>query len=249
MRLILSGYGKMGRVVEEVAAERGLPVLDRFTRGRPLAGGAPALAAAAADAATGSPAVVIDFSVGPAVAATVRAAARLSLPLVIGTTGWQEQLDEVRAAALAGDIGVVWGSNFSLGVNVFYRVVERAAEMLAGLEGYDPFIHDWHHRFKLDSPSGTAIELRRRMAAAYGGREVPIGCTRAGYIPSAHSVTFDSAADTLHLEHRARNRRGLAEGALLAAGWIAGRRGFHSFSEVMDDLLPAPTAAPADGRP
>lgn len=230
MKIALVGYGKMGRVVEEVASAKGIEIVDRFTRQRPLH--ADALHTALAGA------TLVDFSVPEAVPETARAAAALSLPLVIGTTGWNDRIEEVRNMIEGADVGAVQASNFSLGVNVFYRLAEQAAKMLAAFD-YDPFILDWHHRFKQDAPSGTAIEIRRRMARHYGEREVPIACQRAGYVPSEHSVGFDSQADTLHLQHRARNRQGFAEGALLAAGWIAGRKGFHSFQEVLDDLLPA----------
>jgi 4-hydroxy-tetrahydrodipicolinate reductase len=233
MKVALVGYGKMGRAVDELAASRGVEVVDRFTRDRPLR----------ADAATrrslAGVAALVDFSVPEAVADNVRAAAELSAHLVLGTTGWQERLGEVRALVEGSGIGAVRASNFSLGVNVLYRLAEQAARLLAPVAAYDPFIQDWHHRFKLDSPSGTALELRKRMAASYGGREVPIACQRAGYVPSEHAVGFDSPADTIHVEHRARNRQGLADGALLAARWIAGRPGFHEFREVVDDLLPA----------
>lgn len=233
MKVALVGYGKMGRVVEEIAPARGMTVVDRFTRERPLrADEATRQALSGVDA-------LVDFSVPEAVADTARAAAGLSLPLVIGTTGWQDQLDEVREVVESAGIGAVRASNFSVGVNAFYRIVEQAARVLSAFDGYDPFIHDWHHRFKLDSPSGTALEIQRRMARHYGEREVPITCQRSGYVPSVHWVGFDSAADTIHLEHRARNRQGLAEGSLLAARWIAGRSGFHEFGEVLDDLLPA----------
>lgn len=227
MKIALVGLGKMGRVVEEVAAARGVQVVDRFTRQRPLR----------ADAALAG-VTLVDFSVPEAVPETARAAAALSLPLVIGTTGWHDRMDEVRGVVEGAGIGAVQASNFSLGVNVFYRLAEQAAKMLAAFD-YDPFILDWHHRFKKDSPSGTALEVRRRMARHYGEREVPIACQRAGYVPSEHSVGFDSQADTIHLQHRARNRQGFAEGALLAAGWISGRNGFHHFQEVLDDVLPA----------
>jgi 4-hydroxy-tetrahydrodipicolinate reductase len=232
MKVALVGYGKMGRTVEETAAARGFEIVDRFTRERPLR----------ADDATrrslSGVTALVDFSVPEAVPETARAAADLSLSLVIGTTGWQGRLDEVRELAARSGIGVVRAANFSLGVNVFYRLVEQAARLLSAFEGYDPFIHDWHHRFKLDSPSGTALEIQRRMAPYYGEREVPITCQRAGYVPSVHWVGFDSAADTIHLEHRARNRQGLAEGALLAVQWISGRSGFHDFQDVLADLLP-----------
>lgn len=232
MKVALVGYGKMGRVVEEIAPSRGMEVVERFTREHPLR------ADEATRRALSEVAALVDFSVPEAVADTARAAAELSLPLVIGTTGWQDRTDEVREVVERSGIGAVRAANFSLGVNVLYRLAEQAAKILAAVDGYDPFIHDWHHRFKLDSPSGTALEIRRRMAQYYGEREIPITCQRSGYVPSVHWVGFDSAADTLHIEHRARNRQGLAEGALLAVRWIAGRSGFHEFGEVLDDLLP-----------
>jgi 4-hydroxy-tetrahydrodipicolinate reductase len=231
MKVALVGYGKMGRVVEESAAAKGVEIVERFTRDRPLRAGD------AARRALGGVAALIDFSAADAVAATVQAAAELSLPMVIGTTGWQQRLGEIRQVAESAAIGVVWASNFSLGVNVFYRIVEQAAQALSACEDYDPFIRDWHHRRKEDSPSGTALEIRRRMARHYGDREVPITCQRAGYVPSEHLVGFDSPADTITLEHRARNRQGFAEGALLAGRWIAGRAGFHTFQDVLEELL------------
>ena len=230
MKFVLVGYGKMGRVVDAAAAARGIEVVDRFTSGRPLRADASARPELA-------DAIVIDFSVAGAVVGTVREAAALGLNMVIGTTGWRDRIDEVAAAIEGSGIGVVYGSNFSLGVNVFYRVVEQAARMLAAVDGYDPFILDWHHRFKADSPSGTALELQGRVARHYGQRVVPIASSRAGHVPSMHAVGFDSETDTLHLEHRARNRQGLATGALLAARWIAGRRGLHEFGVVLDGLL------------
>lgn len=226
MKVVLVGYGNMGRVVEEVAAARGVEVVDRFTRQRPLTADAGLVGV-----------TIVDFSVPEAVPETARVAAELALPLVIGTTGWHDQMDEVRGIVEGAGIGAVQASNFSLGVNVFYRLAEQASKMLAAFD-YDPFIQDWHHRFKKDAPSGTALETRRRMALHYGEREVPISCQRAGYVPSEHSVGFDSQADTIHIEHRARNRQGFAEGALLAAKWVAGRRGFHDFNDVMNDVLP-----------
>jgi 4-hydroxy-tetrahydrodipicolinate reductase len=232
MKVALVGHGKMGRIVEEVAPSRGIEVVDRFTRSCPLR------ADDATRRALSGVSALVDFSVPEAVVDTARAAAELSLSLVIGTTGWQDRVDEVRALAERAGIGVVRAANFSLGVNIFYRLVEQAAKLLATVDTYDPFIHDWHHRFKLDSPSGTALEIRRRMARHYGDREVPITCQRSGYVPSVHWVGFDSEADTIHLEHRARNRRGLADGALLATQWIAGRSGFHEFQDVLTDLLP-----------
>jgi 4-hydroxy-tetrahydrodipicolinate reductase len=227
MKLVLVGHGSMGAAIAELAAAKGIAVIDRLTRERPLCVDEQMRRAFAG-------AVLMDFSVPGAVVGNVRTAAELGLDMVIGTTGWHDQREHVRAIVERSTIGVVYSSNFSIGVNVFYRVVELAAQLLSAVDGYDPFILDWHHRFKIDSPSGTALEIRRRVARHYGERQVPIASQRAGYIPSAHSVGFDSEVDTIHLEHRARSRRGLADGALLAARWIAGRPGLHEFGEVLD---------------
>lgn len=232
MKLALIGYGQMGRLVEEVARQQGLEVVGHFTGGRPLRAGK------AARLAPGQVDAVIDFSIPEAVGDTVRAAADLGLNLVIGTTGWHHRLEEVRRTAESAGIGVVYGSNFSLGTNLFYRVVERAAEVFSAFASYDPFLQESHHKLKKDSPSGTALRLGKILERHYGERELPITSLRAGHIPGTHAVGFDSAADTVCLEHRARSRQGFAEGALLAAKWIAGRQGFYEFQEVLEDLYP-----------
>lgn len=232
MKVALVGHGKMGREVEDLAASQQVEIVECFTSTRPLKADD-----ATREALSGITALV-DFSLPDAVLGTVRAAAEMSLSMVIGTTGWHQHTDEVRGLAEGAGIGVVHASNFSLGVNIFYRLAEQAAKYFSAVESYDPLIQDWHHKFKLDSPSGTALEIQRRMAGHYGDREVPITSTRAGYVPSVHSVDFDSMADTVRLEHRARSRRGFAEGALLAAKWMAGRQGFFDFGEVLNDLLP-----------
>jgi 4-hydroxy-tetrahydrodipicolinate reductase len=229
----LVGCGRMGSLLAEVAAERGWRVAERFTSARPL----PAEPDDATRRRLAGVSAAIDFSTADAVPATARAAARLGLPLVVGTTGWSDRLDEVRAAVEEHGGALVWGANFSLGVHLLYRLVDRAAELFAPLAGYDPFVEEAHHKGKRDSPSGTARELTRRLGERYGDRPLPVASLRAGHIPGTHRVGFDSAADTVVIEHRARSRRGFAEGALVAARWIAGRRGMFEFGTVLDDLL------------
>jgi hypothetical protein len=165
----------------------------------------------------------------------LRAVARTGRPVVLATG--MAELDEVRAAVEEHGGALVWGANFSLGVHLLYRLVDRAAELFAPLAGYDPFVEEAHHKGKRDSPSGTARELTRRLGERYGDRPLPVASLRAGHIPGTHRVGFDSAADTVVIEHRARSRRGFAEGALVAARWIAGRRGVFEFGTVLDDLL------------
>lgn len=251
MRLALVGGGAMGSLVAAIAPEQGCEVVARFDSHHPLVAGDEARRRLAGAA------VAIDFSTAAAVPATAAAAAALGLPLAVGTTGWHDRLDEVRRTVEEGGGAMVWGANFSLGVNLFYRLVERAAELFAPVAGYDPFVVEAHHKRKRDSPSGTARELLRRMAAARPGDddgEVPVACLRAGYIPGTHAVGFDSEADTVVLEHRARSRRGFAEGAVLAARWIAGRwrageRGVvYEFGRALDDLFPGGPGGGGGGR-
>lgn len=233
MKIALVGYGRMGALVEAAAGRRGLVVAGRFTRSHPLRD----------DDETREllrdVAVLVDFSSADAVPATVHAAARLGIHMAIGTTGWHDQLDAVRRTVEEGGIGVVHGSNFSLGANLFFRVVGEAARTLSAYrETYDPYLEESHHKGKKDSPSGTARSLLEILRRHFPDGELPVVSLRAGHIPGTHVVGFDSAADTILVEHRARSREGFAEGALLAARWIAGRKGLHGFDEVLE--LPSP---------
>jgi 4-hydroxy-tetrahydrodipicolinate reductase len=180
--------------------------------------------------------VAIDFSRGAAVLTHVKACALAGVPLVEGTTGWKEEA-EARRVITEHDGALVYGANFSVGVNVFYRIVANAASLFAAVEGYAPFIEEAHHARKVDAPSGTALRLRDLMGKTAGGQEIPIASTRAGHIPGTHRVGFDSAADQIMLTHTARSRDGFAAGALVAAKWIVGRKGVYEFSEVMDEIL------------
>jgi len=180
--------------------------------------------------------VAIDFSVADMVPRNAEACARAGVPLVVGTTGWQTRVAEVRSLVIEHDGALIYGANFSVGVQVFYRIAARAAELFRGLDSYDGFIEEAHHKRKRDAPSGTAVQLRNLVAEGLK-REVPVVSTRAGYIPGTHRLGFDSAADQITLTHTARSREGFAAGALVAAGWIVGRKGFYEFSEVFDEIL------------
>ncbi|MGH7491972.1 MAG: 4-hydroxy-tetrahydrodipicolinate reductase [bacterium] len=226
MKIALLGYGKMGRMVEAAAARHGMECVTHFTRTRPLR----------ADEETRQAlkeTTLIDFSAPEAVLDNIRVAAALSLDLVVGTTGWHHQLDEARNIVAGSNLGLVYGSNFSIGVNLFYQIVERAAQLISAFDGYDPFIQELHHQFKKDAPSGTALVLQKLVAHEYQERQIPVTSVRAGHIPGTHAVSFDSPADTIRLEHIARNREGFAEGALLAARWVAGRKGVYEFRDVI----------------
>ena len=180
--------------------------------------------------------VAVDFSVADMVSRNAEACARAGVPLVVGTTGWQSRVADVQRIMTERDGALIYGANFSVGVQVFYRIAARAAELFRGLESYDAFIEEAHHKRKRDAPSGTAVQLRDIVAADLG-REVPVTSTRAGYIPGTHRLGFDSAADQITLTHTARSREGFAAGALLAARWIIGRKGMYEFAEVFDEII------------
>ena len=180
--------------------------------------------------------VAIDFSIGEAVLKNIEACARAGVPLVEGTTGWKAHEQAARQIVAEHSAALVYGANFSIGVNLFYRIVERAAELFAAVDSYAPFIEEAHHMRKRDAPSGTALQLRDLMAKHLGA-EIPTASTRAGYIPGTHRVGFDSEGDQVLLVHSARSRKGFASGALLAAHWIPGKTGVFEFTEVIEELV------------
>src|SRR5688500_11411907 len=229
MRLALLGHGAMGQLVERLAREAGHEVAT-VLGSREAAFGAEELAEILAghDAA-------VDFTVAEAVPRHAEACALARVPLVEGTTGWHEQLEEVRQRVEREGGALVYGANFSVGVNLFYRVVARAAELFCRAD-YAPFVEEAHHSRKRDAPSGTALRLRDYVAEACGA-EPPVASTRAGHIPGTHRVGFDSAADTVTLTHTARSREGFASGALVAARWIQGKTGVYEFSETLEEIL------------
>ncbi len=152
---------------------------------------------------------------------------------MIGTTGWQDQEEAVRREMAAYPIGVVAAPNFALGVNLFVALAAHAAELLAGRPEFGAWIHELHHKAKRDAPSGTAISIRDAMQQAGYGLAIDVASTRAGAIPGTHTVGFDSPADTITLTHTARDRTGFARGALEAARWVNGRRGWFSMRDVL----------------
>ena len=230
MKLALIGYGAMGQLVAKLAAEQGHEVsVTLNSRDAELSIEELAGSLRGCD-------VAIDFSVAAAVIRNVKACASAELPLVEGTTGWQSRLDEVKNVVSQNDGALIYGANFSVGVQVFYRIAASAAELFQSLESYDAFIEEAHHKRKRDAPSGTALQLGE-IVASYLSREVPVSSTRAGYIPGTHRVGFDSPSDQIILEHTARGREGFAAGALLAANWIVGRKGVYEFSEMFDEII------------
>lgn len=223
MKIALLGYGKMGRMVEAAASRNGIEV------------------ACVIDPVAGSRGrfedcdVCIDFSEPAAVMANVEMAAAAGLAMVVGTTGWYDRIEEVRRVVDEKRIGLVYGSNFSVGVNLMFKIARYSARLFSRFASHEPFITEAHHQFKKDAPSGTAIFLKREVEAEYK-RDVPTASLRAGFIPGTHTLGYDSEADALTITHTARSRAGFADGAVIAAQWINGRSGFYEFSEIIDEL-------------
>jgi 4-hydroxy-tetrahydrodipicolinate reductase len=220
MKLALVGYGKMGRMIGQLAPEYGFTVHAAIDQNDDIA------QARGAD-------VAIEFSTPDAVVGNLGKLAELGVPVVAGTTGWLEHLSAIEAQVKAHGTALVWSPNFSIGVNVFFRVVREAAKLLAEQSEYGAWAWEIHHDTKKDAPSGTFLKLVEEMKSAGYSRAIDQSSNRAGRHPGTHEIGFDSAADTITLRHTARSREGFARGALKAAQWIPGKKGVHRFEEIL----------------
>ena len=220
LRLLLVGFGRMGKLVEELAQDEGHAISGRIV-------------AATATADWPEADVAIDFSTGDAVRANLPRLAQRGTNVVIGTTGWNEHEPDLRGVVERAGIGVVASANFSIGINLFLMLVGDAGRLMRAHPEYGAWIHELHHAAKRDAPSGTALLLRDSLAAAGFSRGIDVSSTRAGSIPGTHVIGFDGPSDTIELTHTARDRRGFAKGALLAARWIHRRRGWYSMQDVL----------------
>lgn len=249
MRYAIVGAGRMGQAIEVEATARGHECVARI--GRPVE---TAAAAGLCTAGLGGVETAFEFTTADAAEANVLALLEAGVSVVCGTTGWQAS-PAVHAALEKSDAACVLAPNFSIGMLLFSRIVERAAGLFGPTGLYDAWIHESHHREKRDAPSGTARRLARivvdadprlsRAAAGAGGSALgglPLTATRAGHDPGRHVVGFDGAHDRITLEHQARSRAGFALGAVLAAEYVHGRRGLISMDRVVDRLLAAEEA-------
>ena len=251
MNVAVVGYGRMGREIESAAVERGHTVTARVD---PHAAAAdyPTVAAAVDAGAVNAQTVAIEFALPGGLRANMDAYVRAGCAVVIGTTGWDDDREAIVQAAETGGIGMVWGSNFSVGANLFARITRFAATLSDRAGGYDPAVVELHHRGKQDSPSGTALMLSQEILAAsetktrpqvetlhrrIADSELHVASVRVGSVPGTHTVYLDSPADTVELTHRARSRHGFAVGAVQAGEWIAAEGGVHTVGEFFDALF------------
>jgi len=221
----LIGMGKMGRALASLAPERGFKVVATLDPAQPDFRGVTKEALAGAQ-------VAIEFTTPEAAPDNIRACAAAGCPIVVGTTGWYAQRDALTAEVQQRGGAMLTAPNFSVGVAVFDRVVAEAAHLFAQLQGFDAHLIETHHAAKKDAPSGTAGALAKTAAAALG-RPIPITSIRTGHVPGTHEVVFDAPFEQVRLVHEARDRRVFAEGALVAARWLVGRRGVYTMADVL----------------
>lgn len=236
MKIALLGYGKMGHMIEVEAKKKGFEIsatIDSYAKDASHFISSPADIVAALQETKSE--VVIDFTHPDAAFENIKAIIPLGIPLVVGTTGWLSHLDEVQNLVAKHSSSLFYAANFSIGVNLFYKVVAEAAKVFSSYDDYDVALWEAHHNQKADSPSGTALELAKLVLKNHSGKtemhfdafhekpkahQLHVSSTRCGSVPGTHTVFFDSNADSIELLHRARSREGFALGAVHAASWL-----------------------------
>jgi 4-hydroxy-tetrahydrodipicolinate reductase len=225
VRILLLGHGRMGKLVENLAPEFAATIVGVLTHQN--------AEQSIRDGKHGDVDVAIDFTIGDAVAKNLSLLAERKIDVVIGTTGWGAQEPAMRQLVERSGIGVLAAANFSLGLNLFQLITEEAARRLAQHDSFGAWIHELHHSAKKDAPSGTALQLKKGMESAGYSRPIDVSATRAGSIPGTHVVGFDGPSDTITLTHTVRDRAVFARGALAAARWLQGRRGWFTMRDML----------------
>lgn len=223
-KIALIGMGKMGRAIEQLAADRGCEVVARLDHAETTSG----IPKGALNGAT----VAIEFTTPEAAPKNIRSLLDAGIPVVVGTTGWYAALPELTRLAKDKHGALLTATNFSLGVNAFEAILAQAAALLSKSGGFDAHVIETHHSAKKDAPSGTAITLEKAAAAEWG-KKIPITSVRTGSVPGTHEMIFDAPFETIRLAHVARDRRVFAEGALVAAKWLVGKQGVFTMKDVI----------------
>jgi 4-hydroxy-tetrahydrodipicolinate reductase len=226
MKILLLGAGKTGSLVAEVARERSHVVTVLRSADNPLGSALTRELLAPID-------VVIDFTTPDCVIANIHACVAAAKNMVVGTTGWYAEIPQIRAAVQKQDCGFLYGSNFSIGVNLFFDLVQTSTPALQ--HKYLPHIYERHHAQKKDAPSGTAVTIQN-LLQKNSDLEIEVTSFREGEVVGMHEVVLDSTHDTIYLCHDAKSRRGFAEGAVSAAEWIVGKTGFFDFKNVWREM-------------
>ena len=247
MKIAITGYGKMGQITEQLAVENGHVVVSTID---PLVPSAKFKKLNEENLCGAD--VVIDFTVPAIVLENIDVYVKYGINAVIGTTGWYEYLDEVREKVEKSNMGLIWSGNFSIGVNLFFRIIKESAGLMSNFTLYDVMGYEIHHNRKKDSPSGTMSMIGKillenskskkkivteKLDRKISEEEIHLASVRGGNVPGTHVVAFDSEVDTIELKHTARSRKGLAVGAIKAAEWINGKQGFYSIADMMKEII------------
>lgn len=248
MLIGLTGYGKMGALIRQKALEKNHEVIlitDPFSEAAEVTDRKLPSAAEKLD-------VIIDFSDPDAVVDNIRQYSKMKVSAVVGTTGWYDRMTEVAGLVEKSGIGLIWSANFSLGVHLFFHIIKQMSRIMNRFPEYDAMVHEYHHRHKAESPSGTAHMIGKILIDTLDSKQLvftgtlqgrieesalQISSTRGGSIPGTHQLIFDSEVDTITLEHITRNRDGFAEGAIMAAEWISGRKGFYHIDQMLQSVI------------
>lgn len=249
MRIAIVGYGRMGRMIHSVAAEKGIEVSAIID---PYSTDAGVISRSLSMDELSDAEVVIDFSSPESVFDNLIFYGRCGVPAVIGTTGWYDRIDELKSIIDTSSCSILYSGNFSIGIAVYIKTVEKLSRMMNRLSAYDVALSETHHTAKADSPSGTALmiaekvmeNMERKKGILVGNSDgridpsvIQISSMRVGKVPGIHELVFDSDEDTITLTHSARSRRGFATGAILAASWLFGRKGLFCMDDFIDDFL------------
>ena len=239
-KIAIVGYGQMGKQIESLAKNQSFEVSEIFDIENPLKDGKFDFD------------VAIDFTFPDTVFENTRILAENGKNIVLGTTGWYHREDELRSIIEEAGVGLVWGSNFSIGVNSFFSIVKAAAKVMDKFDSFDTMLHEMHHMRKKDSPSGTAESLAKiiieelqrkdkietgRIDGEIDSNTLHVSSTRGGEVFGRHTVYFDSKSDSIELSHRAKSREGFAQGSLEAAKWIHGKSGFFDFQYAFNQMI------------
>lgn len=245
MNIAIVGFGRMGQKIKELAENRG-HTIDVIVD--PVHKEATCLNLSQANLEKVD--IIIDFSLADAVLKNIKIAAKAGKNIIIGTTGWYDQLEELEKIVKENNIGALWSANFSIGVNLFYRAIEKTAELFNKYEEYDIWGTELHHNNKADSPSGTAKELSKILLEKLSRKnkvvydkldrkikpnEIHFSSTRGGAINFSHTISFDSPSDTVTLNHNARNRDGYVLGAIKAAEWLLDKKGLFTMNDFLNN--------------
>jgi|TARA_B100001964_G_C14246204_1_gene607537 4-hydroxy-tetrahydrodipicolinate reductase len=246
MKTAIIGYGRMGHEIEKIALDKGMNVVK--------------IDSTAEDAdfkeineeSLNGVDVCVEFTHPDSVMDNIKKISKLGKNIVVGTTGWYDHMGEIKKVIKNTKTGFIWSGNFSIGVNVYFKIIENAAKIIDKVDDYDVFVHELHHNQKADSPSGTAVMIADILKENIGRKkkivteelkrkiepdELHVSSTRGGTIPGTHIVGLDSNADTIELKHTARNRSGFALGAVMAAQWIKSKKGFYDIDDLMKDIV------------